>query len=69
MNISTKIVKTIYDDYLKESYGPEISIPYPPDIDHSLTIPYSKPLKAINFVSKYCVREDNYDYVFYEDFR
>lgn len=64
----TKIVKTIYDDYLKESDGPEISIPFPPNINHSLTIPYSKPLKAINFVSKYCVREDNYDYVFYEDF-
>lgn len=66
---TTAIVNEIYKNYLadEDTQGKLILEPLE-DRTTSVTIPYSHPIEAISFLSKYCSLNNNYDFIFYEDF-
>lgn len=66
---TTLIVKEIYKSFLAEEEDnfKLVLEPLGEDRTTSVVIPYLRPLEAISFLSKYCSLNNNYDFIFYED--
>lgn len=69
-SLPTAIVDDIYKNYLApdEEDGKKITLEPYVDRMTSIVMPYLHPIEAISFVSKYCSLNNDYDFIFYEDF-